>query len=306
LFATKINQSRSFTFWCPSSHTTNLTILDMEFDLDMQPRSGELRPQHNEPGSSATRENALEYDPNPSTLINVRIDTVQYGLYDSKPAVLIILRFIFKFRAGSKRIRNFHINIEFRNLGGAGHGAASSHPKVMQLAPEERRGKIFTEERANTVQAGVDLPLGPSGGKIHLDDEMVKKINREYELKLSGWKKSSDFGTDNVLVWDCAEAKKAARGIVPGYRAAAVVQYSMNQPFSAIFEVDAERGTFNFDRSLFDYLRVFAKKDEDDPVIFDLETPTGRQYQGLGDFKDLRLDDYIILEPIKIFPEGYS
>jgi hypothetical protein len=278
----------------------------MEFDLELQPRSGELRPLHNELGSSATRENALEYDPDPTTLINVRIDTVQYGLYGGKPAVLIILRFIFKFRAGSKRIRNFHINIEFRNLGGAGHGAVSYHPKVMQLAPEEMRGRIFTEERANTVTAGAEVPLGPSGGKIHVDDEMARKINREYELKLSGWKKGSDVGTDNVLVWDCAEAKKAARGIVPGYRAAAVVQYSMNQPFRATFEVDAERGIFNFGKRLFDYLRVFVKKDADDPVIFDLETPIGYQYQGLDDFKDLRLDDYIILEPIKTFPERYS
>jgi hypothetical protein len=276
----------------------------MEFHLELQPRSGELRPLHNEPGSSATRENALEYDPDPTTLINVRIDTVQYGHYGGKPAVLIILRLIFKFRAGSKRIRNFHINIEFRNLGEA--GAASSHPKVMQLAPEEMRGRIFTEERANTVTAGAEVPLGPSGGKIHVDDEIVRKINREYELKLSGWKKGSGIGTDNVLVWDCAEAKKAARGIVPGYRGAAVVQYSMNQPFSATFEVDAERGIFNFDKRLFDYLRIFAKKDADDPVIFYPETPMGHQYQGLADFKDLKLDDYITLEPIKIFPERYS
>jgi hypothetical protein len=70
----------------------------------------------------------------------------------------------------------------------------------MQLAPEERRGKIFTEERGNTTAAGAEVPLGLTGGKVHVDDEIAGKINREYELKLSGWKKSSDVTTDNVLV----------------------------------------------------------------------------------------------------------
>ena len=278
----------------------------MEFVLDLQPKTGELRPQHNEPGKSSTRENALEYDPDEYTLINVRIDTVQYGLYDGKPAALIIFRFIIKFRPGSRRIKNFHINIEFRKQGTSADGETSSHPMVMQLAPEERRGKIFTEERGNTVTAGAEVPLGPTGGKIHVDDEIARKINREYELKLSGWRKSSDVATDNVLVWDCTEANKAAKGVVPGYRGAVVVQRPSNEPFIATFELDAERGIFHFDKNVFEYLKVFARKDLDDPVIFSPTKPMGYQYPNLGDFKDLNLEDYITLEPIKTLPAGYS
>lgn len=278
----------------------------MDFVLDLQPQTGELRPQHNEPGKSSTRENAVEYDPDEHTLINVRIDTVQYGLYDGKPAALIIFRFIIKFRPGSRRIKNFHINIEFRKQVTSGEGETSSHPTVMRLAPEERRGKIFTEERGNTVTAGAEVPLGPTGGKLHVDDEIARKINREYELKLSGWKKSSDVTTDNVLVWDCTEAKKAAKGVVPGYRGAAVVQCPSNEPFIATFDLDAERGIFHFDKNVFEYLKVFAKKDVDDPVIFNPTKPMGHQYPNLGDFKDLNLEDYITLEPIKTLPAGYS
>jgi hypothetical protein len=158
----------------------------MEFDLDFQPKAGELKPQHNKPGEFTTRENALEYDPDEYTMINVRIDTVQYGAYDGKPAALIIFRFIIKFRQGSRRIRNFHVNIEFRKQGTYEGNATASHPVVIQHAPEERRGKIFTEERGNTVSTGVELPLGPTEAKVHVDDEITRKINREYELKLSG------------------------------------------------------------------------------------------------------------------------
>jgi hypothetical protein len=275
----------------------------MEFSLDLQPKAGQLRPQHNPPSESSTRENALEYDPDEKTLVNVRIDTVQYGFYSGNPAAFIILRFIIKFRPAYKRIRNFHVNIEFRKQSGSGD---TSHPKVIKLAPEELRGKLFTEERSNTLTAGGELPLGPTGATLHVDEEMARKINREYELKLSGWKKSSDVATDNVVIWDCAEAKKAAKGVVPGYRGAIIVQYPTNEPFIAILSLDAERGIFNFDKNVFEYLNIFGKKEIDDPVIFDPNKPLGPQYPNLGDFKDVNLEDYIKLEPIKTLPQGYS
>ena len=53
-------------------------------------------------------------------------------------------------------------------------------------------------------------------------------------------------------------------------------------------------------------LKVFARKDLDDPVIFNPTKPMGYQYPNLGDFKDLNLEDYITLEPIKTLPAGYS
>ncbi|KAF4627853.1 hypothetical protein G7Y89_g10297 [Cudoniella acicularis] len=276
----------------------------MEFSLELQPKAGQLRPQHNHPGESSTRENALEYDPDEKTLVNVRIDTVQYGLDNGKPAALIILRFIFKFRPAYKRIRNFHVNIEFRKQSGSGEN--TPHPKVIKLAPEELRGKIFTEERSNTLTAGGQLPLGPTGATLHVDEEMARKITREYELKLSGWKKSSDVATDNVVIWDCVEAKKAAKGVIPGYRGAIVVQYPANEHFFAVMRLDAERGIFNFDKNLFEYLNIFGRKEIDDLVIFDPEKPLGPQYPSLSDFKDVNLEDYIVLEPIKTLPPGYS
>lgn len=277
----------------------------MEFSLNLEPKAGQLRPQHNQPGESGTRENALEYDPDERTLVNVRIDTVQYGIYDEMPAALILLHFKVKFRP-AKRIRNFHINLEFRNQSDNESGEIKSHPRVIKLAPEELRGKIFTEERSTTSTAGADMPLGPTGANLHLNGEMASTINREYELKLSGWKKSSDIATDNVVVWDCAEAKKAARGVVPGYRGAIIVKHSANEPFIAMMKLDAERGIFNFDKKVFEYLNVFGKKEMDDPLIFDPEQPLGEQYPDLGDFKNINLEDYIKLEPIKMLPTGYS
>jgi hypothetical protein len=277
---------------------------NMEFSLELHTKAGQLRPQHNEPGSSSTRENALEYDPNSKTLINIRIDTVQYGLYDGKPAALILLRFIFKFRPASKRIRNFNVRIEFHKQSKS--APDTPHPKVIKLAPEEMRGKIFTEERSNTLTAGGELPLGPTGATLHIDEEMARKINREYELKLSGFKKSSDVASDNVVIWDCVEAKKAARGVVPGYRGAIIVQHAANEQFCATLKLDAERGIFDFEKNLFEYLNVFAEKEVDDPVLFNPLMPMGHQYPNLGDFNALDLEDYITLEPIKTLPPGYS
>ena len=278
----------------------------MDFSIELQSSAGELRPQHNNPGETSTRENALEYDPDECTLINVRIETAQYGVYDGEAAALIIFRFHFKFRTGSRRIRNFNVQIDFRGNGTNAGVPGTSHPKIKTLAPEERRGKIFTEERSNTTTAGAEVPLGPSGATINVSEEMARKINREYELRLNGWKKSSDAAVDNLLIWDCVEARKAAKGVVPGYKGAVVVQYPKDQPFSATFKLDAERGVFNFKKSVFDYLNVFGKKEKDDPVIFNPASPIGHQYPHLGDFKDLNLDDYIILKPIETLPSGFS
>jgi hypothetical protein len=264
----------------------------MEITLNLQPQTGELRPQHNGLGRSSTRENVLEYDPDEHTLVNIRTDSVQYGTFDGQPAALVIFRFIFKFRPGFRRIRNFHVNVEFRKQ----NATTASHPKVLRFAPEERRGRIFAEERSNIGNAGVVLPPGRTGAKVKVDDGIARKINKEYEMKLSGWKKSSDVATDNVLVWDCTESKKAAKGVLPGYRAAAIIQCDSEDPFIATFEMDAERGIFQFDKNVFEYLNVFAKRELDDPVIFDPKKPMGHQYPDLGDFKDLSLDDLVALD----------
>jgi hypothetical protein len=93
---------------------------------------------------------------------------------------------------------------------------------------------------------------------------------------------------------------------VPSYRGAAIVQCPSSEPFIAIFEVDAELGIFHFDKNVFEYLKVFARKDLDDPVIFNPTRPMGHQYPDLGDFKDLNPEDYIMLEPIKTVTAGCS
>lgn len=172
----------------------------MNFDLQLVPRTSELGRLKNEAGDSSTRPNALEYDPDPTTLVNVRIDTVQYGAYGDQPAALIIFRFIARFRSGWKRIRKFHLRIEFHNQA-PGYGAAA--PKVLVLKPEDVRGKIFTEERSNSASGGLDVPPGPTGATVHVSEEMARKITREYELRLTGWRSSSNTASDNVLVWDC-------------------------------------------------------------------------------------------------------
>lgn len=275
----------------------------MEFDLRLEPRSNELKILHNEAGDASTRENALEYDPNPFTLINVRIETVQYSTYNGDPAALIVFRFIARFRSGFRRIRNFHLRTEFNNQDLLANVPA---PKIRRFRPEDVRGKIFTEERTNTVSGELDLPLGPSGGTLGIGDEVASSIKREYELRLTGWLTNSGSASDNVLVWDCEEARKAARGVVPNYRGACIVCYNPGQPFVATLTIDAERGIFNSAKGLFEYLNVFAKKETDDPVIFHPDKPIGHQYDNIADFNSLDLEEIVKFEPLATLPPGYS
>jgi hypothetical protein len=278
----------------------------MDINFKLRPKDGQLRPQHNRLGESTTRENVLEFDPNDYTLANIRIETVQYGMHDGKAAALIVLRFIFKYRPGFKRIRSFHVNVEFSSCRASDTIHPVSFPKVVHLAPEQCAGRIFTVEGRDTISPGMEVPISPLGERVQVSDEMAKRINREYELNLNGWKKSSEAATDNVVVWDCVETKKAAKGVVPGYRGAIIVQYPEEEEFQAEFKLDADRGTFNFDTKVFDWLNIFGKKDEDDPVIFNPSKPVGRQYPGLADFKDLNLTDFITLEPIASLPFAFT
>ena len=106
-----------------------------------------------------------------------------------------------------------------------------------------------------------------------MGDEIARKINREQELKLSRWKNSSDVATDNVLVWDCTGAKKAVKGVLLGYRAAAI---DPTEPFIATFEIDVDRGVFQVEKNLYEYLNIIAnKKHLNDPVVFNLGMPMG-------------------------------
>jgi hypothetical protein len=268
----------------------------MEIDIELRSKSGELKPQHNKSGEPSTRANILEFDPNQYTLVNIRLETVQYGKYDGKAAVLILLRFIIKFRYGHKRLRSFHVEIEFN-----GHGITqnqkSEPPKVIGLAPEEREGKIFTEEWS---EQGVKLWQETSQS-----DGRTGKTKIEREMKLMGWKRSANSGTDNVVVWDCVEGRKTAKGVVPGYRAAIMAQYTENTKFQAQFRLDADCGTFNFDSHLFNWRKVFGNR-TDDPVIFNPAEPFGKQYP-ISDFKDLNLSDVIVLQqPITKSPSSMS
>ncbi|KAH7140412.1 hypothetical protein B0J13DRAFT_557647 [Dactylonectria estremocensis] len=302
-----------------TQHRVGLVILpsttcegqaSMEVSIALRPKSGELRPQHNESNSTLTRDNVLEYDPDDYTLVNIRTETVQYGQYDGRPAALIILRFIVKFRPGNKRLRSFHVNIEFQRCGdmddaGTEGSDRSGILKVAVLAPEERRGKIYTEERSITTSAGMDVPLGLSAPAGHFGGERASTVHKEHEMRLSGWKKSSASGVDNVVVWDCVEAKKAAKGVLPGYRGAIVVQYQEVTKFQAVITLDAQRGLWNAGSGLFEWLNLFGKKNADDPLLFDSGKPIGAQID-VADFKDLTLDDLVDLKPIETLPSGYN
>ncbi|KAI9865742.1 MAG: hypothetical protein M1824_000002 [Vezdaea acicularis] len=277
----------------------------MDIGFELRPKSGELRPQHNVTGGPATRENMAEVEINEYTHVNARLETVQYGLYDGKPAALIILKFIFKYRPGLSRIRGFHVDIEFSKLERADGTAASPSPQIVKIAPEECTGELYTEERSNTVRAGASFPL-PSGALVHIDDETAKRFHRTYELKLSGWIKSSTLGSDTRAVWDCVEAKKKGKGVVPKYLGAVIVRHPEDEQFQATFKVDADQGSFDIASKLFEWTSVFGKKDTDDPVVFDPTQPVGKQYTGFADFKDLELESLIKFDPIAVLPIGYS
>jgi len=282
----------------------------MDIFVPLRPKADELGPRRNPPGAATTRDNVLEYDPDVYTLVNIRTETVQYGKYGGNFAALITLRFIIKFRPGHRRLRSFHVSIEFGNHETTdqtdNHKERSplELPRVRALAPEERRGRIFTEEREGDVSAGVDVPFGPSHGPAKVGLEWGKAMTREHEMKLSGWCKSSPRGTDNVVVWDCVEAKKAAKGVLPGYKAAIVVQCREDTPFQAVFKLDAERGIWNSTSKLYDWMAVFGKKDADDPLIFYPGRPIGKAVES-DDFQKLNLHDLVGLEPISKVPESH-
>jgi len=268
----------------------------MEIEIELRPKSGELRPQHNKLGEPSTRANILEFDPNQHTLVNIRLETVQYGKYDGKAAALILLRFIIKFRYGYKRLRSFHVDIEF-NEHGTTQNRNSEPPKVISLGPEQQEGKIYTEEWGE--------PGGKGSQETSQNEGLAGRIEKEHEVKLMGWKRSSNSGTDNVAVWDCVEGRKTAKGVVPGYRAAIIAQYTENMKFQAEFRLDADCGTFNFGSKLFNWLKVFGNR-TDDPVIFNPAQPFGKQYP-ISDFKDLNLNDVIALQqPTPKLPSGNS
>ena len=278
--------------------------MGMDITVALRPKSGELRPQHNHPNTAATRENVLEYDPNDYTLVNIRTETVQYGKHNGQAAALIVLRCTVKFRPGHKRLRSFNVNIEFGTAECAGADASPSMPKIARLAPEERRGKIFTEERNAGLSGGVHLASGVPGLSSQVEGSHASKADREHEMRLSGWKKSSESATDNVAVWDCVEARKVAKGVLPGYRGAIVVYYHEGAKFQATFKLDVERGLWNAISKSFEWLSLFGKS-ADDPLIFDPAHPVGAQVD-VADFKDVNLDDLVELEPIPVLPSGYN
>jgi len=263
----------------------------MDIEIELRPKHGELRPQYNPPGGPATRENILEFDPNSHTLVNIRRETVQYGTVEGNPAALIILRFIIKFRTGHKRLRSFHVEIDFHEHG-APPTSKVNRTRVIALAPEEGGGRIFTTDRiiSNTAQEKTQEGI------------VSKQSNKEHEVKLMGWKRSSGSGMDNVAVWDCSEGRKAAKGLIPDYRAAIIVQYPEKTTFQARIKLDADRGVFNMDSGLFDWLKVFGFG-TDDPVIFNPTEPVGKQYP-INDFKDLSLTDIIMSQPILRLPKN--
>ncbi|KAM5361693.1 hypothetical protein ACJA88_014361 [Fusarium oxysporum] len=282
----------------------------MELSIPLHPKSGELRPQHNQSNSAFTRDNVLEHNPDDYTLVNIRTETVQYGQHYGRPAALIILRFIVKFRPGNKRLRSFNIKIEFQRYSNPGGDSTNRTdrvgiPTVAVLAPEERRGKIYTEEQSTTISTSIDVPLGPSGPTSHVGGERASTVGKEHVMQLSGWKMSSESGVDNVVVWDCVEAKKAAKGVIPGYRGAIVVEHQEATKFQAVITLDAQRGIWDAASGLFEWSNLFGKKDTDDPLLFDSTMPVGAQIDAV-DFKDLNLDDLVELKPIKTLPSGYN
>ncbi|KAK4456562.1 hypothetical protein QBC42DRAFT_281008 [Cladorrhinum samala] len=291
----------------------------MEVTIPLHPKSGELRPMRNPPGFTGTREKALEYDPDDYTVVNVYVDTVQYGKYSGHASVaLIILRFTVRFRPGNKRLRSFHIDIEFSRL----HGEEDNNdmdpaPKVLALAPEDCRGKLFTEERDISTSLGLGLaaPLGGPSLEANAGIERSSTVFKEHEMRLSGWKRSGSLSSssssaaavvDNFAVWDCVEAKKVAKGVLPNFRAAMIVQYPENKRFQAILKLDVERGLWDSKSRLFDWAGLFGKKEADDPLIFDPTQPIGASLIEGNDFTGINLEELTSFQPIPTLPSGYN
>ena len=237
----------------------------MDICLELKPKQGELRPQKNNPGQHITRENVAEYDPDESTLLNIRMETAQYGLYEAQPAILIVLRFIVKFRGGNRRIRSFNVNVEFSN-----HSDVEQipSPSVKAFAPDDCDGTLFGLE---------DNP----------DTSLVEQ--RRFLPTIEGWKKSSKDGPDNIVVWDCVETERRIAGLPAGYRGVIVIQHAKDAKLQATFKVHVDCGRFNVARRIYDWSKLFSAARRDDPVIFLPGQAFGRQYPALQDFKHLDL-----------------
>lgn len=271
----------------------------MELDIELRPPSGELAIQRNSATDPENRENIHENEPDNFTLLNIRLEKAQYGQYSGQAACLLVFRFLFKFRAGSARIKKFHIRITFRKL--PSDGSSAEPPlRVMSIAPEDLYGDLFAEERSRTASIGTTIDQSSTfTGNLSFNSS----ITRKHQLKLSGWVTGAEGASDNTVVWDCAETKKKASGVVPRYLGAVIVR--CDGRFSAEFTVDGEQG-FLGSSGVFDWRSVFGKKKKDDLVLFDPQKPFGDPIVGVADFKDLDLLEVVKLPPIQVLPPGYS
>lgn len=114
----------------------------MEVEFELLTKVGELKILRNRAGEEATRENALEQHLDENTFINVRIDTVQYGMFHNVNAALIVLQFIFKFRLGPRRVKSFNAIVHFANC----EQSEGPAPKIKWFAPEDGNGTILLSD----------------------------------------------------------------------------------------------------------------------------------------------------------------
>ncbi|KAK3386522.1 hypothetical protein B0H63DRAFT_540469 [Podospora didyma] len=186
-------------------------------------------------------------------------------------------------RPGIKRLRSFHISIEF------GHPTegVQEQPKVLALAPEDCRGKIFTDELESSGTLGTGVPLG------------VLDLTANAEIQ-----RGSANAVDRIAVWDCVEVEKAAKGVLPNFRAVIIVKYTENTPLQAVVKLDVERRVWNAWSRLFDWLTLFGKR-EDDPLLFDPIQPVGTPV-GVEGLMELDLGELVKLQPILVMPGGYN
>ncbi|KAF3923003.1 hypothetical protein ABW20_dc0103550 [Dactylellina cionopaga] len=195
----------------------------------------QLAPTRNALGGPITRDTVTELEIS-KTYLSARVSQVSYGTYQSRPAALIIMNFVFHSSDHKRqRFKEATIEIDFTQEGLSRAGDATTTQvvpvSIAQFAPKLVHG----EKKAEEVAWGLDLSIGANliAGPTSLEVANTtvyreSKYSRDHKLLIEG----SARGTGpSRLVWSLQERKHD--GIPPQFTTAFMVFHPKGYRFSA-------------------------------------------------------------------------
>jgi len=208
---------------------------ETEFDLD-ESSDAILRVNHD--GMSRNREK-ITADDLRSTGFKARLTHVQYGTYNSQPAVL--LRFKFEFRYRNESVRRFKratikLTLEEtkdESLKDPEPRKYENDPHIVIIGPVQVCGEVKTEDSKRTWNVSVPIQYEnfgvTAGPEFGFGEE--RNWNQDHRMWINGYRTSDDdHYKDNEVTWDTQENKQQGSGILHYWSAALVALLPSNPP----------------------------------------------------------------------------